>query len=151
MSKAAKYGATAARVVLGLEFFVFGLNGFLNFMPKPDHIPDKAAAFAGALFATGYFFPLLKGTEVVAGALLLSNRFVPLALAFLAPIVINIVAFHTVLEPSGAPIALITLALEIYLAWSYRAAYRPMLASRVAPSAAADAQGARLEEARQGA
>ena len=125
-------GATAARIALGLLFFVFGLNGFLHFLPTPP-MPAAAGAFAGALFATGYMFPLIKGTEVIAATLLLTNRLVALALVLLAPIVVNIVAFHTFLTPPN-PIALLTLALELYLAWSYRDAYRSVLAVRVAPT-----------------
>ena len=131
---------TAARLLLGLVFFVFGLNGFLNFLPRPAPPPEAAMAFAGALMKTGYMFPLLKATEVVSGTLLLSNRFVPLALAFLAPIVINIAAFHFMLAPEGAALAIIVLGLEIYLAWVYRDAFRPMLASKVAPTARASAR-----------
>ena len=122
-----------ARVLLGLVFFVFGLNGFLEFLPAPPTTP-AAAAFGGALFATGYFFPLLKLTEIAAGALLLSGRFVPLALTLLAPVIVNIVAFHVFLTPPpslGLPLVLV--ALEIFLAWSYRGAFRPMLRARVEP------------------
>jgi uncharacterized membrane protein YphA (DoxX/SURF4 family) len=117
---------TAARLFLGLVFTVFGLNFFLHFLPMPA-APPRAAAFAGALFASGYLFPLLKATEVVAGLLLLGGLFVPLALAVLAPIIINIVGFHLFLEPSGLPIPLALLAAELYLAWSYRSAFAPML------------------------
>jgi len=134
MSSVSRYAPTVARVLLGLVFFVFGLNGFFQFIPQPSTPPpDRAMAFIGALLKAGYMFPLIKGTEVLAGALLLSNRFVALALALLAPIVVNIVAFHTLLAPSGAALALVVLALEVYLAWSYRDAYRPMLAARVSP------------------
>ena len=125
---------TVARVLLGLMFAVFGLNGFLNFIPAPTTPPPEGAmAFAIALMKTGYMMPLIKGTEVLVGVLLLLNRFVPLALVVLAPVVVNIVAFHLFLAPSGLGIALVVLALEIALAWSYRAAYRPMLALRVRP------------------
>lgn len=126
---------SVARVLLGLTFFVFGLNGFLHFLAQPAP-PPAAGAFAGAMAATGYFFPLLKGTEVFVGTLLLSNRFVPLALAVLAPVLINIVAFHLFLEPPttlGLPLAL--LALELYLAWSYRGAFRSMLQAKNLPQA----------------
>src|SRR5437899_10985925 len=82
---------TAARIVLGLVFFVFGLNGFFHFMPQQP-MPAAAGAFGGALAQAGYFFPLLKPTETLAGVALLSNRFVPLALTVLAPIVVNITA-----------------------------------------------------------
>lgn len=126
---------TAARLLLGLGFFVFGLNGFLNFIPTPPPDPnDPAMAFGVAMVATGYLFPLVKGTEVVVGALLLANRFVPLALALLAPVLVNIVCVHVFLAPSGLPMVLVLLALELYLAWSYRHVYRPMLAARVEPT-----------------
>jgi hypothetical protein len=126
--------STGGRVLLGLTFFVFGLNGFLNFLPQPAGMPEGALSFAGALAKTSYMFPLIKGTEVVVGALLLSNRFVPLALAIIAPIVINIFAFHLFLAPGGIGLAAVILALEVYLAWAYREVYRPMLAARVVPS-----------------
>ncbi len=124
-----KYLPTAARLFLGLVFTVFGLNFFLHFIPTPPPAP-RAAAFAGALFSSGYLFPLLKTTEVIAGLLLLSGRFVPLALAVVAPIVINIVGFHLFLAPSGLPLALAMLATELYLSWTYRAAFAPMLRAR---------------------
>src|SRR5438046_2152993 len=93
----------AARFILGAAFFVFGLNGFLHFLPNPP-APPAAAGFAGALAATGYMFPLLKGTEVLAGFLLVSGLFVPLALALLAPVLVNILAFHAFLAPAGLPL-----------------------------------------------
>lgn len=132
----ARHLPTAARVLLGLAFFVFGLNGFLNFIPPPtEPIPEGALAFSAALMKTGYMMSLVKGTEVLVGLLLLTNRFVPLALALLAPVTINIVAFHAFLAPSGTVMTLIILALHLYLAWTYRAAYRSMLVARAVPGA----------------
>ena len=132
VARVARVARTGSRILLGLVFFVFGLNGFFNFIPAPppSEIPEGAMAFGYALMKTGYMFPLIKGTETLAGALLLSRRFVPLALALLAPVIVNIVAFHAFLEPAGRTLAIAILALEIYLAWSYRKAYRPMLAWR---------------------
>jgi putative oxidoreductase len=122
---------TGARLFLGLVFAVFGLNFFLHFLPTPAP-PPRAAAFAGALFASGYLFPLLKTTEVIAGLALLGGLFVPLALAVLAPIVINIVGFHLFLAPSGLGLALAVLAAELFLAWTHRAAFASMLKARPA-------------------
>ena len=124
-----------ARFLMGLMFFVFGLNGFLNFIPAPKTMPEGAGAFFGALMKTGYMLPLISGTQVIVGALLLSNRFVPLALALIAPVIVNIVAFHVFLEPSGSVMAGVVLVLELYLAWAYRKAFLPMLAMRVKPGA----------------
>jgi uncharacterized membrane protein YphA (DoxX/SURF4 family) len=129
---------TASRILLGLIFVVFGLNGFLHFLPQPP-ISGPPAAFAGALFASGYFFPLLKGTEVAAGLLLLSGRYVPLALTVLAPVIVNILAFHVFLEPSGLPIPLLILVLEVFLAWGYRSAYRGVLQAHAIPDVASHA------------
>ena len=120
-----------ARILLGAVFFVFGLDGFLHFIPAPTApIPEGALAFGMAMMKTGYLFQLIKGTELLAGALLLANRFVPLALVLLAPVLVNIVAFHAFLAPSGLAIPIVLVGLEIYLAWRYRGAYRAMLAAR---------------------
>lgn len=125
---------TIARYLLGLPLVLFGLNGFLNFIPPPDApLPERAMAFAGALVASGYMMPLIGATMLVSGTLLVINRFVPLALAIFAPFIVNSIAFHAFLERSGLPMALIFAGLEGYLAWCYRAAYRPMLAARVTP------------------
>jgi uncharacterized membrane protein YphA (DoxX/SURF4 family) len=127
-----KITTAIARTLFGLAFFVFGLDGFLHFLPQPTTPPPEGAmAFAIALMKSGYMFPLIKGTELAAGALLLCNRFVPLALVLLAPVLINIVAFHAFLAPEGLAIAVTLLAIELALVWAYRAAYRPLLAARI--------------------
>jgi uncharacterized membrane protein YphA (DoxX/SURF4 family) len=125
-----------ARILLGSVFLIFGLNGFLRFIPMSQP-PPGAAAFFGGLMAASYMLPLIKGVEVIGGALLLANRFVPLALALLAANVVNIVLFHAFLEPAGLPLAFLVLVPELFLAWSYRDAYRPMLAAHVEPAKAA--------------
>jgi uncharacterized membrane protein YphA (DoxX/SURF4 family) len=125
------YAPAAARIVLGLVFFIFGLDGFLHFVPQPTEPPPQGAMeLAIAMMKSGYLFELIKGTEVIVGLLLLTNRFVPLALALIAPVIVNIVAFHAFLAPTGMVIPLALVALELYLAWHYRARFRPMLAAR---------------------
>jgi len=129
MSNISNKFPSIARITLGLAFFVFGLNGFLHFLPQPP-MSGPPANFAGALFATGYMFPLIKGTEVLAGVLLLSNRFVPLALTLLAPIVVNIVAFHAFLAPSGIALPIVIVAMGLYLAYTERAVFAPLLQAK---------------------
>ena len=121
-----------ARLFLGLVFTVFGANGFLHFLPQPP-MSGPPAEFIGALIASGYLFTLVKATEVIAGLLFLTGRYVPLALAIIAPVVVNIVLFHGVLVGAGMAIPLAVLAAELFLAWAYRDAFRPMLAAKVTP------------------
>lgn len=126
-----------ARILMGLIFFVVGLNGFLNFIPPPPTpMPAGAVAFSVAMLKSGYLFPIAFGIQVIVGLLLLANRFVPLALALIAPIVVNIIAFHVFLAPAGIGPGIVVAALEIYLAWAYRKSYRPMLVLRAESNAA---------------
>jgi uncharacterized membrane protein YphA (DoxX/SURF4 family) len=127
-----RYATIVTRVLVGLLFATTGLNGFLNFMPAPDPstLAPAGVAFSAALYATGYMLQLASGVQLVAGVLLVAGRFVPLALALLAPMVVNILLFHVFLEPSGIGIAVVVVAAEIGLAWAYRDRFRPMLQVR---------------------
>src|SRR6478609_8607842 len=118
--------AVSARVMLGLIYFVFGLNFFLQFLPPPPPQEGIVAAFTGGLFQSGYFFPVLKGIEVIVGAALLTGFFVPLTLVVLAPISVHILLFHTILAPAGAPMGIAIVALNLYLAWVYRDHFKPL-------------------------
>lgn len=123
----AHYLPSVARVLMGLTFTATGAMGLLG----PAQVPDNgAAAFTIALQQTGYMLPLLMGTQLLVGLLLLTNRFVPLALALIAPVVVNIFALHTFLAQDGLPVAVVVAALEVYLAWTYRKAFQPMLKVR---------------------
>jgi uncharacterized membrane protein YphA (DoxX/SURF4 family) len=127
----ARIAPVAARVLLGLVFLVFGLDYFLHFMPPPKGpFPEGAMALGGAMMKSGYLFELIKGTEVICGALLLSGLFVPLALVVIAPVIVNIVAFHAFLEPAGLGLALPLVVLAGYLAWTRRAVFAPVLKMR---------------------
>lgn len=118
-----------AQALLGLMFFVFGLNGFREFLPPPEFSGD-AAVYMEGLQATGYFFPVLKIVETVCGLLLLVRRFAPLALVLLAPGIVQIFLFHAFLEPAGLPLAGVLVLLEGYLGFFvYRDTFRPVLSA----------------------
>jgi len=126
-----KLPVTVVRVLMGLPLVVFGLNGFLDFIPPPEGgLAPAAARFSQALIESGYMMPLIGATLLTVGVLLLANRFVPLALVLFAPFIVNSVAFHLALERGGLVPAVVFLAFELYLAWAYRAAWRPILTAR---------------------
>ena len=117
------------RLLLGLIFTVFGLNGFLHFLPMPP-MPEPATAFFSGLAASHYMLPLLFLTQTIGGVLLLLGTFVPLALVLLAPVVLNIFLFHLFLAPDGMPMAIVVALLECFLAWAHRDAFAPILRPR---------------------
>jgi len=100
-----KIASLVARLLLGVVFVVFGLNGFLHFIkaPMPEGI---AGQFAGALFGTKYYV-VIFGVQLIGGILFLVNRYVPLALVLIGPIIVNILCFHGLLGAPGLPMALI--------------------------------------------
>jgi len=130
----ARFLPAVARVLMGLGFTVFGLNGFLHFMPEPkQQMSDAATALMTGFAKSGYMFPLVAGTQLVVGILLLANLFVPLALVLIMPVLVNILAFHIFVQPGILPGAILT-ALELFLAWCYRDYYRTVLSARARPN-----------------
>src|SRR5882757_9386179 len=100
-----KIAATISRVLLGLLFTVFGLNGFLHFIKMAPPTGQLAGQYMGALFLSHYLAVVFV-LELAGGVLLLANRYVPLALLLLGPVVMNILLFHSFLAPEGLPLAL---------------------------------------------
>jgi uncharacterized membrane protein YphA (DoxX/SURF4 family) len=114
-----KIASLIARLLLGLIFLVFGLNGFLHFIPMPPPKGLAAQQFGGAIFASRYWV-VIFGLQVIGGLLLLVNRFVPLALVLLGPVIVNIFFFHALMAPEGLPLAIVVVALWMILAARYR-------------------------------
>ncbi len=113
------------RTLLGL-LFVFSSVTFLAGLIQPPPMEGPLKEFNEGLAASGYFMTLLKVTELVCGILLLTGRFVPLALVILAPIVVNIFFVHLFIAREGLPIAVIVVAMELFLAYYYREAFAPL-------------------------
>jgi len=114
-----------SRLLLGLMFTVFGLNGFLHFIPMqpmPDAVGPVMAGFAASI----YIFPFVFLTQLIAGILLLVGAFVPLALVMLAPVVLHILFFHLFLAPAGIGAGAFAAILVIYLSF-FSQAYSPTI------------------------
>lgn len=114
------------RYLLGAVYFVFGLNFFLQFIPMPPP-PESMVSLMGAMMSIGYLMKLVKITEVVCGAMLLLNLFTPLALVVLAPVSLNILLVHMLIEPSGLPMAGALVIVHVLLGLLYMSNYKPML------------------------
>lgn len=121
----------AARLILGLPFVVFGLNGFLHFIPYQP-MPGPAMDLMMAFMRSGYMMPFVAGTQVIAGLLLVSGFFVPLGLLLLAPMVAHIIMFHLFLTPGihNQILPLVILALGLFLASKYCKVFAPLLKPR---------------------
>lgn len=117
-----KIASTVARYLLGLIFFVFGLNGFLHFIPTPPPA-GVAGQFFAALYLSHYLVVIFL-LQIGPAVLLLLNRYVPLALTLLGPIVVNILFFHLLMAPSGLPLAFTVVILWTIVALSVRSAFR---------------------------
>ena len=116
-----KITSQIARYLLGFVFLVFGLNGFLNFIPMPPPA-GLAGQYMGAIFAS-HFFVVVYLFQIVPGILLLINRYVPLALAMLAPLIVNILFFHALMAPAGLPVAILVSVLWLLIFARVRAAF----------------------------
>jgi putative oxidoreductase len=125
---AMRIASVVARYLEGVIFLVMGLNGFLSFIPLPPP-SGVAGQFMGALYVSHYLW-VIFGFQVIAGALLLVNRYIPLALAILAPILVNIVTFHASMAPSGLPLALFVAVLWALIFVDVRPAFAGLFQPR---------------------
>ncbi|MDN4595139.1 hypothetical protein [Polycladomyces subterraneus] len=121
---------TISRWLLGLIFLSAALNGWAVILGLGAFLPTSSAA--EAFLGNGYLLVLVKGTELVAALLLVNNRFVPLALVVLAPLVVNIFCFHWFVDPGMLPLAVFLLLLWGHLVWSYRRYFLPLVTERAA-------------------
>src|SRR5215471_18104548 len=126
-----KIASVIARYLAGVIFLVFGLNGFLNFIPMPPP-SGIAGQFMGALYVSHYLW-VIFAFQLIAGALLLVNRYVPFAVAVLAPVIVNIVTFHALMARSGLPLALFVALLWTVIFIDVRPAFSGLFQSRLQP------------------
>ena len=102
-----------------LVFTIFGLNGFLNFIPAPPPPPGLAGQFI-TVFMESHWGLFVSGFQVIGGVLLLSGFYIPLALAILGPVLVNILLYHLLINQMGGSIAVVVALLWVFLFWRYR-------------------------------
>ncbi len=124
-----KIAVLIARNLLGLMFVVFGLNGFLHFIKQPPPT-GLALQFGMALGAAHYFVPVFA-LQLLGGLILLSNRYVPLGLVLLGPIIVNILLYHILMDPKGIPPGAVAFLLWLLVFYSVRSAFAGIFAAKV--------------------
>lgn len=124
--------ALISRLLLGLIFFVFGLNGFLQFLNMGPMPSGLAGQFMGALFQSHYFW-VIAALQVIGGLLLLINRFVPLALVLLGPVIVNILLYHLLLNATGAALALVVTVLWFIVFYAHRQYFSRIFVQKATP------------------
>ena len=127
-----KFAVIGARVLLGLIFVVFGLNGFFQFLPPPE-MNEASGELMGALVATGYFMMVVKAVEVVSGLMILTGKYLPLGLILLAPVSVHILLLHVFLDTAGLPIAIFIVVAQVFLAYAYRDSFSGILQADAKP------------------
>ena len=120
-----KIAKLIVRILLGLILIVFGLNKFLQFMPMPP-MPEEANDFIGALVESGYLMVIVAVVEIIVGILLIVNRYQPLALVVLFPILLNAFLFHLFLDPMGIGGAALSIAMNIFLLFTNKESYQTL-------------------------
>lgn len=128
-----KFAIIAARVILGLVFVVFGLNGFFHFIPTPE-MNEPMTELMMSLVGTGYFMMVVKAVEVVSGLMILLGRWLPLGLILLAPVSVHILLVHAFLDQGGLPMAVVIVVLQLFLAFAYRDSFSGVLDPNAQPT-----------------
>src|SRR5437588_3179932 len=123
-----KIAMIVVRTLMGLLFIFASITVLFHLVPKPE-LTGAVKTFNEGLDATGYFWYLLKITELICGVAFVVGRFVPLATIVIAPIIVNIFMFHTFVDRTGLPVAIFLVLANIFVAYYYRDAYRPLLRS----------------------
>ncbi|MCW3096903.1 MAG: hypothetical protein JWL77_2521 [Chthonomonadaceae bacterium] len=126
-----KIAVLIARNLMGLMFLVFGLNGFLHFIPMPPPT-GLSGQYMNVMFTSHYMVPVFL-LQIVGGALLLANRFVPLALVLLGPVLVNILMYHALMAPQGLPLAIVATVLWLTVFYGVRSAFAGVFVAQVHP------------------
>jgi putative oxidoreductase len=129
-----KVAVLISRILLGLIFVVFGLNGFLNFLHAPLP-PGTAGQYMMSLAATHYIHVIFL-VQLIGGILLLAGQFIPLALVLLGPVLFNILLFHVFMQPSGLPPGLLAFLLWLIIFYGVRHAFAGIFSRTAEPTAA---------------
>jgi hypothetical protein len=121
-----KIASTISRYLLALVFIVFGLNGFLHFIPQPPP-PAGSAGEYFKVMSESHYLVFVFALQLIAGVLFLFRRTAPLALTIIGPVIVNILLFHALMDPPGIVPGLVATVLWLLVFWQFRTAFYGIL------------------------
>ncbi len=124
-----KIAVIIVRSLMG-ALFLFGSITFLFKLFTPPETTGAMKVFNDGLAASGYLMNLVKITELICGLLLISGRFVPLALILISPVIVNIFFVHLFLDPQNLPVAVFLILANSFLAYNHRESYKPLFVAK---------------------
>ena len=114
-------------ILFGLMFINSGLNKFFNYMPVPKDMPENMIKVMTAYMEITWLMPLIALAEITGGLLFITNKFRALGAIIIFPVMIGILLTHIITAPSGLPMALVLMAIEIWVIFENREKYLPMI------------------------
>ena len=114
-------------LLFGLMFINSGLNKFFNYMPMPKDLPENMIKIMTAFMEIGWLMPLIAVAEIIGGVLFITNKYRALGAIIIFPIMIGILLTHIVTAPSGLPLALVLLSINLWVIFENREKYLPMI------------------------
>lgn len=114
-------------ILFGLMFINSGLNKFFNYMPIPKDLPESTMKLMGAFMEINWLMPLIAVVEIIGGVLFIIPKFRALGAIIIFPVIVGVLLTHIIYVPSGLPIALILLGIEIWVIIENRKKYLPMI------------------------
>lgn len=107
-------------ILFGLMFINSGLNKLFHYLPMPSDMPENMIKLTNAMMEIGWLMPLVAVVEIIGGLLFITNKFRALGAIIIFPVLVGILLTHTVTEPSGLPMVLIFLAIELWIIFENR-------------------------------
>ena len=114
-------------ILFGLMFINAGLNKIFNYIPAPTDLSEKMMKVMAAFMEIGWLMPLVAVAEIVGGILFMIPKLRALGAIIIFPVMIGILLTHLFIAPSGLPMALVLLAINLWVIFENREKYLPMI------------------------
>ena len=108
-------------------FINSGLNKFFNYMPMPEDMPENMMKVMTAFMEIGWLMPLVAVAEIAGGLLFITNKYRALGAIIIFPVMTGILLTHIITAPSGLLLAIVLMAVNLWVIIENREKYLPMI------------------------